>query len=352
MQKEAEFAKSAAEKTAEVKVMNATILDNLAGSDAAVEKVAAASGAFTRTQIREDSFAHQILPCEPASDSDLVPSLTHDKPMIYEELEPDSPGAKWVPFQTVPDGEYIYGSRYVVPLARIVTKKYEKDLAELRVYKTDLRKHLTDNSIKDGLAEIDGKFIQLCDEIVEDQVAYNVTTGTIDNSWSYGDVLPANHVAVQAQTGKVQDMTFGDLNKSNFVDAKTMMIEGSLYKGMGRKYHLRSHICLMNDVTAQQWQKLNASEISHEITGKMFKGGLYLDTILGMNFVFTLKTDLVPNGMAYFFAAPEFLGKSYYLEDWTMYMKKEAFNIEMFSYWLGGMAIGNVAGVCRAKFTI
>jgi hypothetical protein len=33
-----------------------------------------------------------------------------------------------------------------------------------------------------------------------------------------------------------------------------------------------------------------------------------------------------------------------------MYMKKEAFMLSWFSYWLGGMAIGNIAGVARADF--
>jgi hypothetical protein len=35
-----------------------------------------------------------------------------------------------------------------------------------------------------------------------------------------------------------------------------------------------------------------------------------------------------------------------------MYMKKEAYFIEMFSYWLGGVGIGNVAGVALAKFGV
>jgi hypothetical protein len=54
----------------------------------------------------------------------------------------------------------------------------------------------------------------------------------------------------------------------------------------------------------------------------------------------------------FFFAAPEFLGKAYYLTDWTMYMKKEAYFIEMFSAWLGGFAIGNIAGVCMADLDV
>ena len=328
---------SVMEKSAEIKVMNNMVLDNLnqSGSEG-VEKVAAAAGEMTRTQLREESFAFKIIPVEPASDDMLVPSLTHDKPMIYATLEPDSPGAKWVSFQTVAEGEYLYGSRYVIPLARIVTKKYQKDLAELRTYDMDLRKYITDNSVKDGLAEIDGKFIELCNDILDD-----VTTITVDGT----------NYDVQSHTGKVQSMTFsGGLNKENLAEAGKMMLEGSLFEGLNRKYRLRTHVVLMNDVTAQDLLKLDVPEIGDANVDAMFKGGLQMKKVLGLNLIYTIKGDLVPNGHAYFFAAPEFLGKAYYLEDWTMYMKKEAFMIEMFSYWLGGMAIGNVAGVCRAIF--
>jgi len=52
----------------------------------------------------------------------------------------------------------------------------------------------------------------------------------------------------------------------------------------------------------------------------------------------------------WFFAAPEFLGNGYILQDWTTYMKKEAYFIELFSYWLGGFSIGNIAAVALADF--
>lgn len=315
-------------------VMNPRVLENLSSGVAGVEKVAEASGQMTRTQLRETSFAFKILPCEKASVSDLVPSLANDKPMIYWELEPDSPGAKWVPFQTVAEGEYIYGSRYVIPLARIMTKKYEKDLAELLTYKSDLRKILTDNSIKDGLAEIDGKFISLSNEIIDD----NTETG--------GEFI-------QNHTGKVQYMEFSDgITKDNLVDAKKMMIQGSTFEGMQDKFILENYVCLMNAVTAQDFAKIDHDKIGNTNVEKAWKDGVTMETVLGMKFIYTIKASLVPNDTIYFFAAPEFLGKCYYLEDWTMYMKKEAFNIEMFSYWLGGMAIGNVAGVCKAKFNV
>lgn len=329
------------EQNVPVPVMNRAIIDSLERGE--TKKAADASTGMTRTQLREGSFAFKILKPEQATNDMLVPSLVHDKPMIYWEIEPDSPGAKWVPFQTVPSGEYIWGSRYVIPMARIVTPKYEKDLDELRTYKTDLRKVLTDNSIKDGLSEIDGKFIALCDGIVTD---------TCDPDNAFAADAPggvAGHP--NAFTGKVQWMTFnGGLTRENLAEAKKMMLRGSTFTGMADKFHLRNNLALMNEITAQELLKMRRDHSGGDLSETMLQDGLTMEKIFGMQILYTIKSGLVPTGTIYFFAAPEFLGKCFYLTDWTMYMKKEAFMVEMFSYWLGGMAIGNVAGVCRADF--
>lgn len=312
-------------------VMNKRILEDLERGE--VKRAQDASSGYTRTQLREDSFAFKILPPETATDDMLRPSLEHDKLEIIWELEPDSPGAKWVPFQTVPEGEYIWGSRYLIPLARVVTPKYEKDIDELRTYKTDLRKVLTENSIKDGLKEIDGKFIEICNSIVED------TAGGVGTAQNF--------------TGKIQWRTYaGGLVRDNWAEAKKLLLGGSTYAGMEDKFVLRNHIALMNDVTAQEIIKWDRNEAGGDLSEELIREGLVLDKIAGVKTIYTIKKSLVPDGTVYFFAAPEFLGKCFYMTDWTMYMKKEAFFIEMFSYWLGGMAIGNVAGVCRADFQL
>lgn len=313
-----------------IPVMNRAILDSIERGE--IKKAQDAMSSMTRIQLREGSFAFKILAPEPATNDMLVPSLVHDKPMIYWELEPDSPGAKWVPFQTVPEGEYIWGSRYVIPMARVVTPKYTKDLDELRTYKTDLRKVLTDNSIKDGLAEIDGKFISLCDAIVTDTADSTANT-------------PQNF------TGKYQWRVFtGGLTRENFTEAKKMMLRGSTFTGMADKFHLRNNVALMNEITAQEILKWRRDHAGGDLSEELLKDGLTIDKVMGMKVITTIKSGLVPTGTVYFFAAPEFLGKCFYLTDWTTYMKREAYFIEMFSYWLGGMAIGNVAGVCRADF--
>ena len=308
-----------------ISVINKRVLESLNKDNVKLAQDAATD--YTRIQIREDSFAFKILPPEQITPEQLNRDLTERNAVIWE-IEPDSPGSKWVPLQDVPTGEYITGSRYLIPMARVLTPKYVKDLAELYTYKQDIRKILTDNAIKDALAEIDRKFIQTIDSITDDDA---------------GPGTPNNF------TGKVQRLQLsGGINKENLVEALKMLPRGS--KTLPGKFRLFNHVMLMNDVTAQDVLKLNAEEVSHAVVEGYWKNGLQSDTILGAKAIFTIKDDLVPDNTIYFFAAPEFLGKCFYIDDWTMYMKKEAYFINMFSYWYGGFGIGNVAGVAKAVF--
>jgi len=304
-------------------VMNARILEHIDRDE--VKKAQDAATDYTRIQIREESFAFKILPPEKATD-DMLTRALDERLQILWEIEPDSPGAKWVPLQTVPDGEYITGSRYIIPFARVLTPKFMKDIDELRTYRQDIRKILTDNSIKDALAEIDTKFIETVNAIVFNAPAAGA----------------ANNV-----TNKVQWIDLTDpLNRSSFAEAKKMLPRGTAQG----KFRLRNYIALMNDVTSQDWLKLTRDQVGGDLAQEFFKNGLTTDTFLGVKAIFTIKDNLIPDDTVYFFAAPEFLGKCFYLSDWTMYMKKEAYFIEMFSYWMGGFAFGNVAGMAVARF--
>ena len=303
-------------------MMNARILEQLSRGDIKVAEDAATD--YIRNHVREDSFAFKILPPQKAT-NDMLDRALDERLQIIEEIEPDGPGAMCVPFETVPRGEYITGSRFAIPFTRVQTPKFQKDIDELRTYRMDIRKILVDNSIKDGLATIDGKFIETVNKIV-----FNC-----DNDGR------------NIVTGKIQIKDFEDeLNRDTFAEAKKLLPRGN----EDGKFNLRNYICLMNDVTAQDLLKLDRNEAGGDIAQEMFKNGLTMDTIMGVKCLFTIKSALVPDNYVYFFAAPEFLGKAYYLEDWTMYMKKEAYFLEMYSYWTGGFGIGNIAGVALARF--
>jgi len=307
-------------------VRNRRILDHIDRDE--VTKVAQAASEYTRTQLREDSFAMKLITPRLATPDMLAHDMTEDL-FTIEALEPDGAGAMWIDFQGVPNSEYISGSWYKVPFGRIVTDKLVKDIAELIRYEgiVDLRKILTENGIKDGLAVYDGKFVDIMKKIVFDTA---------------GGVPGANLF-----TGKVQWEGYtGGLDKYNMTEAMKMLPRGNA----NGKYRLRNNVMLMNDVTAQDLKKLDVEEIGDENVSKIWREGLTEVNPLGLKAVFTIKDDLVEDNRVWFLPAEEFLGKAYYMHDWTMFMEKKAYFIEMFSYWLGGMAIGNVAGVCMADF--
>ena len=297
------------------------------GSDASLQKVAQAANDVTRTQIREGSFANKILPPEKIGNERLTKTMTEDL-IVIDDLEPDSPGAKYVPFETVPEGEIITGSRYITPMARIVTPEFVKDIDLLRTYDYPIRKMLTDNSIKDGMATHDRKFIQTVNSIV------------MNTEGGAGTVHPV--------TGKLQLMDFDaqEITRKNFVEATKMLPAGNA----NDKFVARNYVMLAHENTLRDILKFDRNEAGGDLSQDQWKNGLTDTTILGIKCISTIKKSLVPEGWVYFFAEPSFLGHNYMLTDWTMYLEKQAFFIKWFSYWLGGFSFGNIAGMALARF--
>jgi len=296
------------------------------GRDGNIKKVAQAASDVTRTQIREGSFANKILPPETIGNERLTKTMTEDL-IVIDDLEPDSPGAKYVPFETVPEGEIITGSRYITPMARIVTPKFTKDIDQLRTYDYPIRKILTDNSIKDGMATHDRKFIDTVNSIVQ-----NTLRGP-------GTAHPV--------TGKIQFMDFEEgLNRDTFAEATKMLPRGNA----AGKFVARNYLMLAHENTLRDVLKLGRDDIGGDLAETHWKDGLTESSIMGIKCVTTIKNHLVPEGYIYFFAEPSFLGHNYTLTDWTMYLNKEAYFITWFSYWLGGFSFGNIAGMALARF--
>lgn len=306
------------------------------GSASNLEKVAQAANDVTRTQIREGSFANKILPPEKIGNEKLAKTMTEDL-FVIDDLEPDSPGAKYVPFETVPEGEIITGGRYITPIARIVTPMFTKDIDLLRTYDYPIRKMLTDNSIKDGMAQHDRHFIKTVNSIVF-------------NRENEGGVNPITRKLQCMDLGGESVDTFGGddplITRSAFVDATKMLPAGN----GDDKFIGRNYIMLAHENTLREILKFGRDEIGGDLSQDQWKNGLSDTTVLGIKAISTIKRSLVPEGWVYFFAEPSFLGHNYMLTDWTMYLEKQAFFIKWFSYWLGGFSFGNIAGMAMARF--
>lgn len=304
---------------------NSVILDAIANGETG--KLAAAGTDYTRTGLKEDMFTPEIQPLVPISDSELDRDLTEDLQKI-EELEPESAGAQFVAFNTTPEQRPMHGPRWKMTFSRLQTVKLHKDVDELRTYRYDLRKVLFELLIKDASARVDERYIGDWLRIVQDTV--DGTPGT-----------------AQVTTGKRQWAAYsGGFTKSNFVDATKMLPRGN----SDGKFILNNHLCLMNNITARDLLKLDVDDIGDANVASHFNSGLTTLNCWGMKILVTNKQYLVPDNKAWFFAAPEFLGKGYQLYDWTAYVKREGPFIEQYALACLALGIGNIAGGCLADF--
>jgi hypothetical protein len=203
--------------------------------------------------------------------------------------------------------------------ARIVTPKFTKDVGELRTYDMDIRQVLSDNAIKDMLAEEDGSFIR----------AINSILVGIDT------VVP--------ETNTVQWRTvWGGITRETVNEALKILPQ--------TPSHLETSTALVNNIFVKDIQKWGRDEVGGDLSEEIVRNGFAERVLLGVRWIITIKRDLVGDSTMFLFAEPKFMGKFYVLEDATMYIDRKAYFIEFFAYEELGAAIGNVASCGRADF--
>jgi len=304
----------------ESKLLNETLFEKLASDDGMMRKQAVdAINDFTRTKMREDGVYRRILPMIPVTNDRLVPQVDTDQPVVVVDKEPDSPAAISIPFAALPDNLYIKGDRYKVTFDRIVTPRFTKDVDELRTWVMDIRQVLSDNAIKDMLAEEDGKFLRAVNTAL---VAANTEVPT---------------------SGVVQWQTIsGGITRDTLFDALKIM--------PSTPSNLEVHTILVNHITIKDVCKMSRNEIGGDLAQDIMRNGWTLQEFMGKRWIITIKKGLVPTNTMYMFADPKFIGKSYSLQDTTMYIRREAYMLEFFAYETIGGSIGHTSGLARADF--
>ena len=202
---------------------------------------------------------------------------------------------------------------------RIVTPRFVKDIDELRTWQMDIRQVLSDNAIKDMLAEEDSKFL----------TAVNSALVGADQT------VPTSGV-IQHET------IFGGITRDTLQEAFKIMPK--------TPSHLEVNTVLVNNVTIREIMKFGRDEIGGDLSQELLTNGFSEANFMNAKFIITIKRDLVADDRMYFFADPRFIGKSYVLEDTTMHVKREAYMIEFFAYETLGGSIGHTGGLAIADF--
>lgn len=304
----------------ESKLINEALFEKLSSRDPVLEKQAIdAVNDFTRTKMREDGFYRRIMPPLPISNDELDRQVDTDKPVKVVDKEPDSPAAISIPFATLPQNLYIRGPRYRVMFDRIVTPRFTKDVDELRTWIMDIRQVLSDNAIKDMLAEEDGKFLLTVNSAMVGQDLTVPTSGTVQ--W-------------QSLAGGITRDTLWD----------------SFKQMPNTPSNLEVHVVLINNITIKEIAKFGRTEMGGDLSVDIMRNGWTLRQFMGVDWIITIKKDLVPTDTMFHFADPKFIGKSYELEASTMYLRREAYFLEFFAYETMGGSIGHTSGLTRTDF--
>jgi hypothetical protein len=304
----------------ESRIISEGIFEKLSSRDAHLVKEAEDQvNDFTRTKMREDGFYRRIMPPIPITNDELDRAVDTDKPIKIVDKEPDSPAAISLPFATLPMNLYIRGPRYRVMFDRIATPRFTKDVDELRTWVMDIRQILSDNAIKDMLAEEDGKFLRAVNTAIVGPGLTVPTSGTVQ-----------------------YEVIAGGITRDTLWDSLKIM--------PNTPSNLEVHLVLCNNITIKEIAKFTHNEMGGTISEDIMKNGWSLQKFLGVNWVITIKKGLVATNSMYHFADPKFIGKSYMLEDTTMYIRREAFMLEFFAYETMGGAIGHTSGLSRVDF--
>lgn len=282
---------------------------------------------FTRTRMREDGFFGKILPKVTITNDQLDRQVDTDLPAKVIDKEADSPAAVSLPFAALPINFYIRGPRYRVTFDRIVSPRAVKDVDELRTYAHDIRQVLSDNMIKDMLAEEDSKFIQ----------AFNA-------------VLLGADVTVPLSGVPQWETIEGGITRETVIDALKIMPK--------TPSHFETATVLVNNITIKEIMKWGRDEMGGDFSQDLVKNGWAQTSFLNCEWIITIKRcsatnpvdGLIPDDSMFMFGDPKTIGKSFELEPTTMYVRREAFMLEYFAYQTAGASFGHTNALARADF--
>jgi len=302
----------------EIQLLNETLFEQLDTPGMQKQAIDAVND-FTRTKMREDGFYRRIMPPLTITNDELDRQVDTDKPVKVVDKEPDSPAAVSIPFATLPVNFYIRGPRYRVMFDRIVSPRAVKDVDELRTYVMDIRQVLSDNMIKDMLAEEDGKFMAAINAVLPTAGAPAVGSGEVQ----YEEI-------------------YGGITRETMVDALKIMPRTAS--------HFEVETCLVNNLTIKELLKFGRDEMGGDFSQDIIKNGWAETNFLNCRWIVTIKTGLVPTDSLFMFASPKFIGKNYELEPTTMYIRREAYMLEYFAYETTGGSFGHTNGLARVDF--
>jgi hypothetical protein len=312
---------------------------------------------FIRSKLRQESFAREIItPVEIGAD-EIDRDENTDQPKKIIEKEPDSV-ATFVTFKGSGQRTFFRGPRYSVYFGKIETQHFSKSKFELLTYQNDIRKILTDNSVKDMADEEDKKFIETVEAAMDQVGDYAFLDDAAQVAWGNSDKGAAALAAAQSvnhtgAAGNSRQFKFNEQKNANRFNCNgsplTKELIAQIFQSMTMK-RLPVGKLLMTKSTFMEAIKFDQSEVGDSTVARHYSSGLEgEDKLFGIPVVTTIKNDIVKDDEIYLFAPQNYLGNFFLLQDATLFIKQEADMIEFWSYSAPGIGIGNALGAARIE---
>lgn len=256
--------------------------------------------AFIRQKVRQESFAREVINPILLEDDELDRDENTDQPKKIVEKEPDSV-ATFVTFQGTGPRTWFRGPRFAVKFGKTESQRFTKNKWELMTYQNDIRKILSDNSVKDMADQEDLKYVGTLDGIAALNAAEQITAAPAFNSSSF-------RTGFQRMVNRRQPI------------GKILMTKSLYYEALD----------------------LPATSVGDDVASRHYDAGIEEEEkIWGIPVVSTMKSDILNPKKAYVIAPENFHGVFFLLQDATLFIKQEADIIEFWSYAAPGIGIGN-----------
>lgn len=267
-----------------------------------IVKLAAAGGAFIRQKLRELSFLRKILPPVMVTKQDTQRSTAHDGLVKIVDIEPESKALP-LTWRGEPDARYVSGPRYELRFFSISSEKFEKTEQELLSYESPITKIIEENSVKDIQEEEDRTFLAHVDAAI-----------TI-----------SGNSAVVSDTRVTR----------NALSQLIKIIVGK---------RLKVDLFLLTQEDFADVLAFEATDVGDRVASEITVDGYKYNTLLGYKLVTTIKNDIVLPKNIYAFAAPQFLGNFFILNQTKFWINKRANLVEWQSWEDIAVGIANVNG--------
>ena len=272
---------------------------------------------YVKTELMEAAFSRAIIPQEPITTADCQRNVNDNSLYIIRDIEP-SAVAVGVDNLGEPDGQYVKGERYIIPVVNFSTKRFQITVEDLRAYQYKITKRIEDKSVP-ILEKLEDKF--------------------------FLRLIGAALAVATAGSQKGVKFTGTPTTNLELAARDIVKLKNTLASGINGSDSKRKEVgCMLMCQEAFETAVILPSA-GDDFGKDRVLNGIVSDTLYGTKVVRTIKSDLLPVGHIWAFTTPDFLGHNFALGDPNFEIKSNFGLIEWQTKESIAMGIGNALSV-------